>query len=659
VNPGSRAQSALWAAARAVASRPALLTLGFASLYLATFDSDTGSPDENNRYGLGVSIARNGLKALKNSGGTSKYPPLQSLLASPLMKLGLWLDGGGDGLWTHRLGISLSLLACVALVPMFYAAARRLEVAPRIAALGTALFGITNPLWPYSKRFFSEPLTAALSFGAFLGALTYVKTGRRWPLFVALACLAILPLNNMILPVAMGLALGAMFVSARKKWAIVGLGGAAVAGALLVAGSFFLRFGRLTNTGYNNESFWFKVHEGLYGLLLSPGRSVFLFAPLMILSALGMRSLWRRFEPAGVGVATAFAAAVLLVANWWCWWGGVCWGPRLVLPVLPIASLGAVTLLAEPRRWKTGLAVFVALFGLYVQGLGFSFKHDFDLYFWMAPDGHDESKAWYDWRYSSLVRMPHHFRDHPWDLSSTFLTLVQTGPSKVEVGKRPVKRVEIRHKGDALVYNWSVTDLFAVVDRGGREERIPAGRLGARLDSFNHQDGAGALDGNPNTRWVTGSKRLNGMWIRLELDQVHSDILRLELEHMPVDRDFPNGLEAKVQAEGGPWIEVPAVAATPKLKWSPLLFVFAAAGVLLALGSLRRGPPEPAPVSAPSEPAAPPALPGPPATAAAAVPEPVASQAPPPPEPGPTGTPGAGTEASGSGQDGPKDPGVT
>jgi len=351
VNPGSRAQRALWSAARAIASRPVLLTLGFGSLYLATFDSEMGSPDENHRYNLGVAIARDGLKALQGSGGLSKYPPLQSLLAAPLMKVGMWLDGGGDGLWTHRLGLSLSLLACVALVPMFYAAARTLEAGPRLAAVATALFGVTNPVWPYSKRFFSEPLTAALSFGAFLGALSYVKAGRKLPLVLGLACLAVLPLNNMILPLALGLALGALFLSARRGRAIAGLGAAALAGALLVAGSFYLRFGRLTSTGYGDESFWFRVHEGLYGLLLSPGRSVFLFAPLMILSAVGLRALWRRFKPAGIGVATAFGATVLLVASWWCWWGGVCWGPRLVLPVLPIASLGAVAALAEPRRW--------------------------------------------------------------------------------------------------------------------------------------------------------------------------------------------------------------------------------------------------------------------------------------------------------------------
>src|SRR5690349_1022940 len=120
-------------AGRALASPPALLTFGFAAIYLATYDSEMGSPDERQRYALGVEIARRGLGALRGSGAISKYPPLQSIVAAPLLKLGLWLDHGADALWTHRLGLSISLMACVLLIPLFWWVTRRLEVPPRRA----------------------------------------------------------------------------------------------------------------------------------------------------------------------------------------------------------------------------------------------------------------------------------------------------------------------------------------------------------------------------------------------------------------------------------------------------------------------------------------------------------------------------------------------
>ncbi len=218
--------------------------------------------------------------------------------------------------------------------------------------------------------------------------------------------------------------------------------------------------------------------------------------------------------------------------------------------------------------------------------------HDFDIYFWLNGDVQPERKAWFELEYSAVRRMPRHFREHPWDLSSSFLTLVQTGPSVVDVGRRLARRVEIAHRGDALVYNWSVTDIFAVLADG---RRVPAGELGAHLETHNGQPGGGALDGNPSTRWTTGSKRLDGMWIRLVFDRAHDEIVRLELDHMPLERDFPNALSAKVQADDGPWVDLPAKAATPRLRWNPLIFGFAASGLLLILLAARRGTAPPGP----------------------------------------------------------------
>jgi hypothetical protein len=574
-----------------------LLTAGFASLYLATFDSEMGSPDEGQRYNLALAMARSGLAVLRGSGPLSKYPPLQSLVAAPLMKLGLFFDGGSDGAWTHRLGLSVSLVSCVALIPLFYSVTRWLEVTPRCAAWSTALFGITNPIWPYSKRFFSEPLTSALALGALAGALVFVRTGRRLPLACGLLCLALLPLNNMVVPAGLGLALGLLFILERRRSDPVKglvlplglLGATGILGAGLAAGSLWWRFGTLRNAGYGNEIFSFQILEGLHGLLFGWGRSIFVYAPLTVLSLLGVRALWRRSRGAAAAMLATTAVTMLVVSAWWCWWGGICWGPRLVLPVLPIAAIGSGPFFAESGPLRTGAAIALVVAGFYVQVIGFSFKHDFDIYFWMNGSIESERKAWIEWERSSVRRMPRHFLEQPWDLSSSFLTLIQTGPSSIEIGQRPARRVEIVERGDALVYHWSISDIFAVVKDGARTERIVAGNLGARLVTFNGRDGSGALDGDPTTRWSSGSKRLDGMWVLLDFGRVRDDILRLEVEHMPSDRDFPNGLTARIQADGPSWTGVSARAATPCLEWSPLIFVFAGVGAALVLLALWRG----------------------------------------------------------------------
>jgi len=563
-----------------------LLTLGFAVLYTATFDAEIGAPDERARVEIALRVAAHGPAALAGSGPVSRYPPLASLAAALAAIPGLHLDGGSAGAWTYRFMLATSLLACVALIPIFHRIAFLLALAPGRAAAATALFGLSNPLWPYSKRLYSEPISALLVLASFAGVLAFVKTKRRASLFAGLACCALLPLNNMNSVPPLALALAAMLWFAGEKKAIAGLAAALLAGALLHGADAWIRLGSPFATGYGREGFTFHTFEGLHGLLASPGRSVFVYAPILLLALPGLPMLWRTSRAAAAGVAAGTLAMLLLIASWWGWWGGICWGPRLMLPMMPVAAVGALGFLSRSRRRGRWAVALVALASLYVQTLGVGFKQDFDVYFWMKPDYSDERLAWFDWRHAAVVRMPRHFRDHPWDMSSAFLSLEQAGPSTVEIG-RPVRRVEIVQRGDALLAPWSITDLYAVVARDGGEERIPAGKLGASLDTFNGRNGSGALDGNPATRWDTGGKRLDGMWVRLVLPETRRDLVRMELEHMPHARDFPYGLEARVD-DGSGWTPVHARAAVPRLRWHPAIFALALAAVLLIVVGLRR-----------------------------------------------------------------------
>ena len=585
--PVTRARHALVALLRPLGRRPVLLTLGFLALYLATYDSRLGSPDENQRFDLAVAMAKDGVSALRGSGKRSKYPPLQSLLAVPLVRLGLRLDPKGqerkEGSWTYHLGVSLNLLAAVALIPLFFGAARLLDVPPGPASVATLLFGLSSPIWPYSKRFFSEPLTALLALGAFVGVLAYLRRDRRVGLALGLGCLALMPLQNMVVPLAIGTCLGAMLLWERRWRALALLALATVAAYLLLKWSLAIRFDGAASTGYDNEKFTFEWREGIRGLTLGWGRSVFLFAPLLVASVVGIPALWRTSRGVCLGVFAALLVQLVVIANWWAWAGGICWGPRLVLPVLPLATVGVGPLLARPRAWKAALTTLLTAAGLWVQFLGFSFKHDFDIYFWMKHYGQDEKKAWFEWEYSVLRRMPRHFREHPWDLASAFLHLEQTGDSTVTIDRRPVQEVRIEHAGDALVYWWSIADIWCVLDGPNGGRRLPAAQLGARLVTWTHRrDAPAALDGDPSTRWTSRSKRLDGHWVRLIFPSPRTDVVRLDVGHLPYETDFPNGLRASIRAgPRAPWEPVPAHAATPILRWHWLIFALSGGGILI------------------------------------------------------------------------------
>lgn len=565
------------------ALRTLILTLGGASLYMASFDSHMFSPDDLQRYRLSTALALRGFSALRHSGGISKYPPLLSLLGALPIKLGIAWDHGSPGVWASRLATMVSIVACTALIPIFLTIARTLGIGERLATVATVLFTISNPLWPYSKRFLSEPLSAALCLGAFAGVLIYVRTNRRGPLIGGLLCLAVLPLNNMVVPVALTVGLLLFAWLDHRRGLALAIGAAFGCGALAAVGMLIVRFGGIAKGGYDNEGFTFHIIDALHGLLFGPGRSIFLFAPMTFLALFGWRALARWDRGFAFGALAAVIVCLGINGCWWAWYGGVCFGPRLMLPVLPLASVGALALFQQPRRWLIPAGVVVGLFGLYVQILGAAFSQDYDIYYYLKPDYSNESLAWFDPGHSDLLRIPRHFRDQPWDFSSDFLTLKQRDPSTVNIDGQPVRQVRIVQENDAQFSWWTITDIFAIVRKGASERRVPVGQLGATLEAYNHQDGRGALDGNPRTRWTSGVTRFDGMSVTLDFGQVRNDIVRLELTHLPSENDFPSALGAQISVGNGTWTPVPAMAATPLLVWNPAIWILALCGVLLLL----------------------------------------------------------------------------
>ncbi len=118
---------------------------------------------------------------------------------------------------------------------------------------------------------------------------------------------------------------------------------------------------------------------GLWGLLLSPGKGFFFYAPVLALAIPGVRRLLARDRAAALLLVGLALAPLLLHAHWWAWHGDNAWGPRYLVPVLPIVTLLAVEALRafRPRR-DARTAAFAALVALSVgvQVLGAAFTND-------------------------------------------------------------------------------------------------------------------------------------------------------------------------------------------------------------------------------------------------------------------------------------------
>jgi hypothetical protein len=94
--------------------------------------------------------------------------------------------------------------------------------------------------------------------------------------------------------------------------------------------------------------------------LWSWGKGLFVFNPLALLGLVGLALLWRRNRPLAVLFLLLIVTRILFFSKWSVWDGGWCWGPRFLLPILPLLMLAAVEVLRETDRRKlSGMVVRV------------------------------------------------------------------------------------------------------------------------------------------------------------------------------------------------------------------------------------------------------------------------------------------------------------
>ncbi len=283
----------------------------------------------------------------------------------------------------------VATLACVLSSAIFAAAAvalfhRLLERrgAPPEAALGAAAavaFG--TPLFFYAGTLFSEPLSAALLAGA---ALALFWDARPVPARRAAAAGLLLAACVLVRPahaIAAALFGGAILVRDGPRrgaaaFATLGLLAAAGAGAYLAWN--WSQFGDPLDFGYPEAAeggrrlndFSTPLWRGLFGFLLSPGKSIFLFAPVALVAIAGLRRLWARDAGLGFLAAALPAAYVLFYAKYAQWEGGYCYGPRYLVPTLPLLCAGIGPFLETAGRSGRRLLLGLALAGALVQSIG-------------------------------------------------------------------------------------------------------------------------------------------------------------------------------------------------------------------------------------------------------------------------------------------------
>ena len=108
-------------------------------------------------------------------------------------------------------------------------------------------------------------------------------------------------------------------------------------------------------------------HAGFFGALFQPEKSIFLFDPLLVLTALLAVVAWKRLQPEIRAYLIAFGALVFgcisFYAKFFDWSGDFAWGDRYVSTAAQIVAFISVPLLMRHRAdvgaavWRIGIAL--------------------------------------------------------------------------------------------------------------------------------------------------------------------------------------------------------------------------------------------------------------------------------------------------------------
>jgi hypothetical protein len=145
----------------------------------------------------------------------------------------------------------------------------------------------------------------------------------------------------------------------------------------------FIKTGSIWNSGYQipNGVFSGDLVAGLYGLLLSTGKSAFLYSPPLILAVLGLMTAWRQRRAETLFIGSIIVTSLVFNAKFRHWHADYCWGPRHLTAVTPLIMLLAFPWLPsalERGRVSVRKTFFGALVaaGVSVQLLGASIYWD-------------------------------------------------------------------------------------------------------------------------------------------------------------------------------------------------------------------------------------------------------------------------------------------
>jgi hypothetical protein len=403
----------------------------FLSVYLASTPGHFISTDHVAVYLTSQSLVERHNLAIKRINDTiqgidgqyyARYQPLQSVLSIPLYLIGRavdrvsspdlrrYLSGPNLSDWGGTVPIFVVDLFDPLVTPLtcllFFLFGWRLGFSAAASLATTLVFGFATGTWVYAREYFQHPLETLLLLSAIyilfanrerltprqtffagsalaLGVLTRINVAIVAPL-VLLYVFSLVPILRQH-----GITLARLRGMSRRdllegpvRYAVA-FGGPIVVVLAILLWLNERRFGSFFEFGPNayDRGFSTPLWVGLYGYLFTPGRSIFLYSPPLILGLVGFGRFFRQHRSEAVLFVGIVAAYLVVYSTFGYWAGGWSWGPRYLLPIIPFLTLPVAYYF--DREWRAAMVGILALLGVGVQVLGVAVNYSYVTWDWI------------------------------------------------------------------------------------------------------------------------------------------------------------------------------------------------------------------------------------------------------------------------------------
>jgi 4-amino-4-deoxy-L-arabinose transferase-like glycosyltransferase len=359
----------------------AAIVLGLFAFYVSIQAGVLVSRDAHTMASVGRNLVQHGSLHRYLPGRPKAWSPYGigvSLVTVPLWALQLHVAPHGEG-W-----VSSGNAVITAVTGGFlYRCGVEIGWRRTVAVITVLVFGLLTMAPVYSTEMFSEPGVTLGIVVTLLGLLLWSRRSRHgpWLVGVGLSVAVLFRTDSYVTVVLPTLVLVPLFIPPRELRSTARRWLAPVAVPLIVVSAWtvvynVIRFRTAFVTSYGGVSFTNPLADGLYRQVLSPGKGFFWYDPILLVGLFGVVLLYRRRRALAIAIAVLSVTRVLVFAKWPFPDGSVAWGPRFLVPLCALLSLGVGEAIARSeklsrgrRLWARGLIVVLGAAGAFVNVL--------------------------------------------------------------------------------------------------------------------------------------------------------------------------------------------------------------------------------------------------------------------------------------------------